>query len=169
MVGVDDASETIVATEKMRNGNLYVDETLRLNYRPSSKYDFGLKCNFHYLNSNNENKDIDVLNAYDFDYGVTAKVDLPLDFQVSTDLTMYSRRGYNDRSMNTDDLIWNARLSKRFMNGNLVVMLDGFDILGNLSSTYRKVSATGIVESFNRSIHRYALLHVVYKFNKKKK
>ena len=169
MVGVDDASETIVATEKMRNGNLYVDETLRLNYRPSSKYDFGLKCNFHYLNSNNENKDIDVLNAYDFDYGVTAKVDLPLDLQVSTDLTMYSRRGYNDRSMNTDDLIWNARLSKRFMNGNLVVMLDGFDILGNLSSTYRKVSATGIVESFNRSIHRYALMHVVYKFNKKKK
>ena len=109
------------------------------------------------------------MNAVDFSYGFTFRYTLPWKIEFGTDMKMFSRRGYNESSMNTNDLIWNARLSKRFMNGNLVVMLDGFDILGNLSSTYRKVSATGIVESFNRSIHRYALLHVVYKFNKKKK
>lgn len=168
MIGVDDGLSQFVEAEKTGNGNLYVNETARINYRPSSKYDIGLRCNFHYLNSNSDRKELYKLDAFDFDYGFTAKIELPLEFQLSTDLTMYSRRGYTDKSMNTDDLVWNARLSKRFLKGNLVVMLDGFDMLDNLSGIYRKVDSSGRVESFYARTHHYALLHVVYKFNEKK-
>lgn len=55
-----------------------------------------------------------MVDAADFSYGATAQLDLPLDFQISTDITVYSRRGYEDASMNADDVIWNARIAKPF-------------------------------------------------------
>lgn len=58
------------------------------------------------------------------------------------------------------------------MKGNLTFMLDGFDILGNLSNVRRTLNAQGRTESYYNVIPRYAMLHVIYKLNiqpKKKK
>jgi hypothetical protein len=67
--------------------------------------------------------------------------------------------------MNNDDLVWNARLSHSFFKGSLVVMLDGFDILGQLSNVTRTMNAQGITENYSNVIPRYAMLHVTYHFN----
>lgn len=45
-------------------------------------------------------------------------------------------------------------------------MLDGFDILNNLSDIRRSVNAQGYTETWYLSIPRYAMLHIVYKFNR---
>ena len=71
--------------------------------------------------------------------------------------------------MNSDELVWNARLSKRFMHGNLVCILDGFDILGQLSNVRRTVNAQGRVESYYNVTPRYAMLHLICRFNKQPK
>ena len=47
----------------------------------------------------------------------------------TTDLTMYSRRGYEAHEMNTDELVWNARLSKQVWKKRLTLALEGFDKL----------------------------------------
>ena len=96
-------------------------------------------------------------------------MELPWSLQLSTDLTMYSRRGYSEPSMNTNELVWNARLAKRLMKGNLIVMFDGFDLLGNLSNVRRSINAQGRTETYTNVMPRYGLLHVVYRFNKNPK
>lgn len=79
---------------------------------------------------------------------------------------MYSRRGYSDKEMNTGNFVWNMRIAKKFMKGKLNLMLDDFDILNNLSNIRRTINAQGLSETWYMSIPRYAMLHVIYRFNK---
>lgn len=150
-------------------GSHYITESALLRYAPSSKTDFYLKGNVNYQNAQSDRDNFKTINVYDFNYGLTARIELPLALQLSTDLTMYSRRGYNDPSMNTNDLVWNARISKRFMHGNLVCMLDAFDLLGNLSNVRRTIDAQGRVETWTNVTPQFALLHVIYRLNKQPK
>lgn len=66
---------------------------------------------------------------------------------MSTEETMYSRRAYSDSAMNSDNLVWNIRLAKKFMKGKLNLMLDGFDVLNNLSNINRCLNAQGLTET----------------------
>ena len=82
---------------------------------------------------------------------------------------MYSRRGYIDNTMNTNELVWNARLTKRLMHGNLLLQLDGFDMLGQLSNVRHSIDAQGRSETFYNVIPSYGLFHVTWRLNKKPK
>ena len=146
-----------------------LDDELSLTWRPTDKLDFTAKGDLHYQHSTSEREDFLSINVFDFDYGLAAQVELPWNFQISTDLTMYSRRGYSDATMNTNELVWNARLTKRLMHGNLLLQLDGFDILGNLSNVRRFINAQGRTETFYNVIPSYALLHLTWRLNKKPK
>ena len=146
--------------------NLYLTQGLRLDYR-IDKYQFGAKANATWTHATSRREDFRTINAADFSYGVTAKLDLPADFQLSTDLTVYSRRGYEDPEMNTTDVVWNARLAKRFLKGKLSVMIDGFDLLGQLSTIRRTLNGQGRTETWYNTIPRYAMLHAIYRLNVK--
>lgn len=96
-------------------------------------------------------------------------MNLPYKMQLSTDITMYTRRGYADANMNTSELVWNARLTKSAMKGKLLFTLDGFDILGNLSTINYSVNGQGRTEVWTNSIPRYVMLKVSYKLHKQPK
>ena len=100
---------------------------------------------------------------------LTALLKLPWKMEVSTDLTLYTRTGYADDALNTNSLVWNARLSRPFLKGRLLVMLDGFDLLGQLDNVARTVNAQDRTETCTNVLPRYALLHVVYRFSKQPK
>ena len=114
---------------------------MAVTFRPSSKYEFGAKTSLVYQHSTSPRTDFTTIDVCDFNYGCTAQVELPLNMQLSTDLTMYSRRGYIEDSMNTNELVWNARLTKRMLKGKLLIQLDAFDILGNLTNVRRTINA----------------------------
>ena len=163
LVGVNtgDAVRSTVKTEGL-------DQMLKLDYRIgqhaiSAKFDGG----WRYVNSRRD--DFTNLNIWNYDYGLTATFQLPLHFQLSTDLTMFSRRGYHDSALNTDDLVWNARLSYTAMKGNLIFMLDGFDILGQLSNVTYTLNGQGRTEIRRNVLPQYALFHVQYRLNKQPK
>lgn len=162
-------SVDLIDERRSEVGSYYTDLTLKLDYRPTSRLYLGLKGDLHYQHSMSEREDFETVDICDFDYGLTARVELPWGFQLSTDLTMYSRRGYSDSGMNTDEFVWNARLSKRLLKGNLVFIADGFDLLGNLSNVRRSINAQGRVETWYNVTPRYALFHVVYRLNKQPK
>ena len=113
------------------------------------------------------------INAADFSYGMNARYTIPLlKLTAQTDITMYSRRGYGSSEFNTDDLIWNATLSRPFLKGKLVVYADALDILHNRRSTQYAVNAQGRTITWQRSMPSYAMLRVQWRFNynpKKKK
>lgn len=105
-------------------------------------------------------------NAFTCRTTLSAILKLPWKLDLSTDLSLYTRTGYADKSLNTNDLVWNARLTRPFFKGKLLVMLDGFDILGQLSNVTRTLNAQGRTETYTNVMPRYALLHVVWRFNK---
>lgn len=104
--------------------------------------------------------------AQDYTYGALALIQLPLKMQLSTDLTAYTRKGYTSPEMNGTDIVWNARLTYPLMKGQMTVMLDAFDILGQLSNVTRALNAQSRTESYTNTLPRYALLHVTYRLNK---
>ena len=162
-------SADLIDGQRSEVGSYYLTPTLKIDYRPSSRLYLALKADAYYQHSVSSREDFETIDLCDFDYGLTAQVELPFDFQLATDLTMYSRRGYADEGMDSDELVWNARLSKRFFKGNLVLMLDGFDLLGNLSNIRRSINAQGRVETWHNVTPRYAMFHAVYRINKQPK
>lgn len=116
--------------------------------------------------STGNRQNFQTINAYDYNYGMTLGYKLPLAISLATDLKLYSRRGYGESSMNTDDIVWNASLSRSFCNGKLTLTVEGFDLLQQLSSTTYTVNAQGRTEIWRNTIPNYAMLHVAYKFAK---
>jgi len=145
--------------------NLNFVEELKLNYRPSSKFQVGAKLAADWTHATSKREDFETINVGNINYGVTGQFDFPGQVQISTDLTMYSRRGYQDSYMNTNELVWNARLAKTLLHGNLTFAIDGFDILGKLSNVQRTLNAQGRTESYFNVIPRYAMAHVIYRLN----
>jgi hypothetical protein len=141
-----------------------LNEDISLKYK-INKNTFSFNGKFSWSNVSSDREDFKTMNIADFSYGFTALFNLPRDFQFTTDLTMFSRRGYELNSMNTNDLVWNARLSRTFLKGNLTCFVDGFDILGNLSNIYRSVNAQGRTETRYNVVPRYIMLHVIYRLN----
>lgn len=110
--------------------------------------------------------DFNNFSIVDMNNGIIAQLSLPWNLKLNTDVTLYSRRGYIDQEMNHDDWVWNARLSRSFFKGNIVAMLDGFDILGKLSNVTKTMNAQAMIEKYTNVIPRYMMFHIVYKFSK---
>ena len=79
---------------------------------------------------------------------------------------MYSRRGYGSSLLNTDDFVLNASLSQPFWKGKLILRLEAFDLLHQLSSTRYEVNALGRTEMWYRTLPRYVMFHVVYHWSR---
>ena len=165
LVGTDAAMKATRSTV----GSHYLTDKLSLRYRPTSKLEFGASGSLTYQHSTSNRESFQTLNVFTYHYGANAQLELPWNFQVSTDLTLYSRRGYSESSMNTNELVWNARLAKRILHGNLTLMFDGFDLLGNLSNVRRTINAQGRTETFYNVIPSYGLFHAIYRLNKQPK
>ena len=165
LVGTDGAAEATRSTV----GSHYLTDKLSLRYRPNQKLEFGVNGSLTYQNSTSNRESFETLNVFTYHYGANAQLELPLGLQLSTDLTMYSRRGYSEQSMNTNELVWNARLAKKLLKGNLTLMFDGFDLLGNLSNVRRTINAQGRTETFYNVIPSYGLFHAIYRLNKQPK
>lgn len=106
------------------------------------------------------------ISAIDFNYGSVVRYTIPLlKVTAQTDLRMYSRRGYGSSEFNTDDLMWNATLSRAFMKGKLVVSADAVDILRNRDNMQYAVNAQGRTITWHRSMPSYAMLRVQWQFN----
>ena len=110
------------------------------------------------------------LNAFDYQYGTNIQYTLPsVNISLSTDLTMYSRRGYNLSSMNDDELLWNAMVSYPLIKGKVVMKLQAFDILHQISKVNYHINAQGRTESWQNTIPRYVMLSFAYNLTKGKK
>ena len=145
-----------------------VNETLHLTYSKGF-LKLGTSGMLTFRNSTSERDDFMDINVWDFSYGVNGHYTFPWKLHFATDLKMYSRRGYSDSSMNTNDLIWNASVSRPFFKGKFVTIIQGFDMLHNLRNVTYNINGKGLTEVWNRSIPSYLMLHLQYKFHKNPK
>ena len=110
------------------------------------------------------------IDANDMQYGFNATYTIPvLKLTVATDMNLYSRRGYESSMMNTDELVWNAQLSRSFLKGALTAKLLAYDLLAQISSKRYDVNAQGRMETWYNYIPRYVMFSLAYKFTRKPK
>ena len=142
-----------------------LNERLNFSFR-NDWLEVTLDGNVNYQHSRNELQPNANLDTWQFNYGGQLMLRLPEGFEVSTNLHERSRRGYNDPSSNTNELIWNGQVSKTFLKSKtLVVALNFYDLLGQQSNYERWVGATGRSDTRYNSINSYAMLHVRYRLN----
>ena len=159
-IAYDEAS-----TALSRVNTSLLGEKLLLTYR---KGDFSASCsgNLSWRHSTGDRDNFETINTFDFSYGMTLSCRLPLSVTLATDLRQYSRRGYGESSINTDNLVWNASLTRTFGKGKWVLKAEAFDLLHQLSNTTYAVNAQGRTEVWRNTIPSYAMLHLAYKWSK---
>ena len=106
------------------------------------------------------------MDTWNFDYGANANVNLDFGLSISTDIRMSSRRGYSDRSMNTNELLWNAQISQSFLKGRAAtVSVQFYDILHQQSNVSRSLTAAMRQDTWSNAINSYFMVHFIYKLN----
>ena len=140
-------------------------ERLSASYR-NSWFELELNGSVDYMHARSQLQSNNDLDTWTFSYGGSVMVTAPWGTQLSTNMNMNSRRGYNDASMNTNELIWNAQVSQSFLRGNaLTLSLQFYDILKEQSTFSRAISAMQRTDTEYNAITSYAMLHVIYRLN----
>ena len=149
-------------TNKVRT--VTAGERLSINYR-SDLFDVTAYGNLNYNHTRSMLVPTNNRDTYDFSYGMSTNwnlYDIGLGF--STDIGMVSRRGYSAASMNTNELIWNAQVSYRFLKGKqATIMLQAYDLLGNRSNISRQISANSRSDTETNAINSYVMLHFIWR------
>ena len=145
--------------------NLLLSENLKLSWNVTSKVNLGAKGDIQWRETRSAREDFQNIHALTANYGVTATAQLPLNFAVSTDVTLYTRSGYSIKELNTTDCVWNARLSYAADKGRWLFMVDGFDLLHQLSAVNYDVTPQGRTVTYMNVLPRFFMVHVQYKFD----
>lgn len=140
-------------------------DELKVNYRLNDNNEFTFHTGGKYYLINSERVGFEKIKASDYNIGLNAQIVLPWELQLTTDMTMFARRGYQQTEMNTTDWIWNIQLARTFLNGHLTAKIQGFDLLQQLSNTRYVINSQGRTEMWNNSIPRYVMLSLAWKFN----
>ena len=152
-------------SQKSTTKSTTVGERLAASYR-NSWLEFELNGSLEYMHARSELQSNNNLDTWTFSYGGSLQMTAPWGTQLSTSMNMNSRRGYNDASMNTNELIWNAQVSQSFLRGNaLTLSLQFYDILHRQSTFSRTVDAMRRSDTEYNAITNYAMLHVIYRLN----
>ena len=140
-------------------------QNLSFSYR-NDWAEFSLDGTLTYNKAKNKLQPTSNLETWQFSYGPSMTLTAPWGTSLNSSLSINSRRGYNDSSMNTDEFVWNAQLSQGFLKGKpLTIMLQFYDILRQQSTFSRAISATSRTDTEYNAINSYAMLHVVYRLN----
>ena len=145
--------------------SLGIGDRLALSYR-NEWFEVELNGSLNYTRRRSELQENNNLDTWQFSYGGMIGITAPWGTALSTNMNMNSRRGFNDSSMNTNELIWNAQISQSFLKGNaLTLSLQFYDILHQQSTISSVLSAIERSDTEYNAITNYAMLHVIYRTN----
>ena len=151
--------------EKNTTRNFMVRENMRLGYR-NEWFDVGLLGRVNYNHARSELQDKSNMDTWNFSYGANANLNFDWGMSFSTDISMSSRRGFSESSMNTNELLWNAQISQSFLKNKAATLsLQFYDILQEQSNVSRTVNAMMRSDSWTNAINSYCMIHFIYKLN----
>lgn len=155
----------VKTSQESVTNSLGIGERLALSYR-NEWFEVELNGSVNYNRKRSELQQNNNLDTWQFSYGGMIGITAPWGTALSTNMNMQSRRGYNDSSMNTNELLWNAQLSQSFLRGNaLTISLQFYDILHQQSTISSVLSAIERSDTEYNAITNYAMLHVIYRTN----
>lgn len=154
-----------IAAERNISRATTLSERIDLSYR-QPLWDVSLNGAVNYQHARSSLQPLNNLDTWSFSYGAAANINLDNGLSLSTDLRMNSRRGFASSAMNTDELLWNAQLSKSFLaDRSLTMSLRFYDLLRQQSNISRNIDATMRTDAWHNGIHAYVMLHLIHKIN----
>lgn len=154
-----------LVSQKNTTRSTTLTERLSMSYR-SGWLEIEPNGMVSYTHARNKLQSASNMDTWTFAYGVNVNVTTDWGTSFSTSISENSRRGYNDNSMNTNELIWNAQISHGFLKGKpLTVMLQFYDILHEQSNFSRVINSMQRSDTEYNSVNSYIMLHVIYRMN----
>lgn len=144
--------------------HLTLSQSATLAYR-IHKHSFALSAQASWLNSHANLNSFTPISALDLNTKAQALVQLPKGFQLSTDLTLYARRGYNDPMLNTTNWVWNAALSKSLFREKLTLKISAIDLLNEISTVTHALNAQGRTETWTNAVPHYVMFSAIYRLH----
>ena len=163
------SKEKATLKRRTRSGNL--SQRLRLTYRREWESKWKLEANangsFRYNFNRSTNTSATRLDHHNFSYGGSMHLTMPWGTSIDTDINEQSRRGYADKAMNTNRLIWNAGISQRLLpRRNLTLSIRAVDILDQRDDISRNVSATSRSDTETQLVRSYVLFSANLRFGR---
>jgi hypothetical protein len=154
--GVKNITETI-------NTNAGIDVEINID---TLTFNFGYNYDYNIPRSTVSAAGNKPYSEQQLDAGLMLRLPFKMMFETEAEYFINSQRaaGYN-----INYVLWNAKLSKAFFkNENMIITLEGNDLLNQNISTKRTVQDNVITDSKVNIISRYFLLRLTYKFNSTK-
>ena len=162
---------------------------LKLSARYTRFLTIGISGNVTWRYATSERENYHTRRTWDLNYGTDLTLNLTSDLHLTTQFGTFQRRGYDDRSMNNTELVWNASLEWNFdfrrssyarrqteddatakasASGTRPwsLTVKGHDLLQQLSNTIRVLNAQGITETWYNTVPSYVMLSLTYRFAK---
>ncbi|MCM1484023.1 MAG: hypothetical protein NC043_06785 [Muribaculaceae bacterium] len=148
--------------------NLQVKPNVGLRYAFNGGGTVAARLAVQLDNATSPRADFSAIHARTYEGNVRAAVKLPWQLELNSSLNLRMRRGYADASMNTNEWLWNADISRGFFKGKpLVLKLTAFDILDSAKEITVNVNAQGRVERWQNMQPRYVMLSAIYRLDMK--
>ena len=167
IIGYNEQHKPIYQYDDLKNqtNNLTLGENISLNYR-QEYWDIRINGNINYTHQENKYMDVNSPNTFNFSYGVESNGNFNNGWGYSTNISMSSRRGYASKEANSNELVWNAQISYRFLKGrSATISLQAYDILNNRKNFNRNISANGRTDRWTQTVNSYVMAHFIYRFN----
>jgi len=131
------------------------------------KYEIGLHTSATYTNSHSSVQSSIKTHYWTFNVQPNFDVFLPKKFQVHSDMDANFRQKTSAFDFNTNVILWNAWIGKKFLKGDaLLIKASANDLLNQNKGFNRNVSSNFISQNTYSSIQRFFMLSVVWNFNK---
>ena len=102
---------------------------------------------------------------FTFHYGANFNFILPWGMRLVTNIVNQSRRGYINKSMNRDELIWNALISQSLFKGSATLSVEAYDILQKTCYITRSFNSVQRSIGVYDGINSYVMAHFIYRLN----
>lgn len=162
MVGFGADDGTIIPV-KQYNFNRNVNPSVDLNYsfgRRGHTVSAGWNGSFGHFSSDSEY--YLPMKITGMNYRLSLSLRLPYDIGLSSNATLFTRRGYDDPALNSNEVVWNASASWTWKKPRLTFILDAYDMLGQIKVISAYSNALGRTESWKNTLPRYVLLRLRY-------
>jgi hypothetical protein len=154
----------------LKNVTTSTGVSLRMSIRTyvKDKYQFSVSARPSYNMSKSTISKVAGSNYWSYNYGVDGNYTLPGKLEIGSDVDMNFRQKLTAFDVNTDVILWNAYLEKKFLKKDaLTLRLSVHDILNQNKGYDRTIQPNAIEEKHYLTYQRYGLITLTWNFNNK--
>ncbi len=149
--------------EQNKVNNTYIKELIGVDYS-NKNFSGTISGSLVWRNAVSNSASVSDINVFENSIGVKGIYKFLWGIKFSNEVTLYSRKGFSDSSLNKKEFVWNSSLSHSFYKEKLVARIDAFDILNQLSASEIVITAQARKEIIRNVLPHYYMLHFQYNF-----